>query len=254
MELSQAFSEILEQKMFLPISKLGLDKFAHNAYKDFIEKSGIDDAHIIKNAFFLNLANTLETYSTSTNPALLTKSMEKTSLRTATILHGHAENFLQSRGESGKISHDLTAASIAAPILQEDVPNNKYIGLIGSEAFKLAYQSNKINDDPSLFKQESVSSEAKALHLSLLTRRMNASMTIIDHEIETNKTLSPLTHAAILEILEHTEELTLAPLKSSLENLVQRKYNIIQDIIDKTPVCDRTNIIDISQKFSHNDR
>ena len=83
---------------------------------------------------------------------------------------------------------------------------------------------------------------------------MNASMTIIDHETEANNTLSPLTHAAISEILEHTEELTLDPQKSSLENLVQRKYNIIQDIIDKTPVCDRTNIIDISQKFSHNDR
>lgn len=254
MGLSQEFSETLEHEMFLPISKFGLDSFAQDAYEKFTEKSGLNSAHIIKNAFLLNFVNSLETYGTSINPAMLTKSMEKMNLRTATILHGHAEEFLQSRGQSGAISHDLTAASIAAPVLQDGIPNDKYIGLIGSKAFNIAYQSNKINDNPILFKKDNIPAEAKALHLSLLTKKMNSSMTIIDHEIDTDQTISPITHAAILEVLEHTDHLHLDSKHSSLEDLVQRKYNILQDILDKTPVCDRKNVINISQNSHHNDR
>ncbi|PCI57119.1 MAG: hypothetical protein COB36_02305 [Alphaproteobacteria bacterium] len=254
MGLTQEFSESLEHEMFLPIKRRGLDHFSQESYLDFTKKLDLDDSHIIKNAFLLNFAHSLETYGTSASPAKLIESMEKVSLRTAKILHDYAEDFLQSQGQSGQISKNLYAAGIAAPILENDVPNDKYIGLIGTEAFKFTFQSNKIGDDPTLFKKGSISAEAKALHLALLTRRMNAAITVINNGTDTMESISPTTHAAISEILDHTDDLVINPKKSSLEDLVQRKHGILQEMLNDTPVLDRTNVVDISQKFSHNDR
>lgn len=246
MGLTQEFSESLEHEMFLPISRRGLDNFAQEAYEDFTKKLGLDDSHIIRNAFLLNFAHSLNTYGTSANPAKLMESMENVSLRTAKILHDYTEDFLQSQGQSGQISKNLYAASIAAPILENDVPNNKYIGLIGTEAFNFTFQSNKIGDNPALFKKESISAEAKALHLALLTRRMNASITVINNEKDKIQSLSPTTHAAISEILDHTDDLVINPKNSSLENLVQRKHDILQETLNDTPICDRSNVVSIT--------
>ncbi|MGH1379222.1 MAG: hypothetical protein ACRBB3_10420 [Alphaproteobacteria bacterium] len=254
MGLSRKFSEKLEHEMFLPISRLGLENFAQKAYEEFTKSSGLQRSHITRNAFLLNFANSLETHGTSIAPDILQRSMERMNLRTAIILHGHAEEFLKSQGKDGKISNDLTAASIAAPILEYDVDNDKYIGLIGSKAFNLAYISNEINNDPELMDKDHIPAEAKALHLSLVIRTMNSSMTITDHEIDKDQTLSPVTHAAISEALDHIDLLTLDKDNSSLEDLLLRKASILQYILDKTPVCNRENVIDISGNLSSNDR
>ncbi|PCI98899.1 MAG: hypothetical protein COB14_07330 [Alphaproteobacteria bacterium] len=245
MILAQEFSESLEREMFLPIRRQGLNSFAQDASEDFTKQLGIDNTHIIKNAFLLHFASTLDEYNISINPKIMIKAMERSSLRITKTLHDYAADFLESCGQSDQVSNDLYAAGITAPIIKHGIPNDKYIGLIGTEAFKLIYQSSLMGDNPTLFKQDSITAEAKVLHLASHVKRMNASMTVIDNETKKMQYLSPLTNAAVLEILDHTDDLIINPDNSPLENMVQRKYNILQKTLENTPVNDRNNIFQI---------
>lgn len=248
MILAQEFSESLEREMFLPIKRQGLENFAQEASEDFTKQLGIKNTHIIKNAFLLHFASTLDTYNTSINPKIMIKAMERSSLRITKTLHDYAGDFLESCGQSGQVSNDLYAAGITAPIIKRGTPNNKYIGLIGTEAFKLIYQSSLMEKTPALFQQESTTAEAQVLHLASHVKSINACMTVMDNEIKKMQYLSPLTNAAILEILDHTDDLIINPANSPLEDMIQRKYDILQNTLENTPVNDSNNIFQIPSR------
>lgn len=251
MGLTQEFRENLEHEMFMPISRRGLDSFAQKAYEDFIEKLGIDDTRIIHNAFHLNLAAQLEQHNAAINPDKIIAFMEKTTLRSTKTLHDYAPDFLKSQGHSGNISNDLYAASITSPILNSETPGGKYIGIVGSEAFKFANQSNKISKRVSRFQKEAIPIEAKVLHLTHIVRRMDSAIRVIDNEVEKIHSIPPKVHQATLEILDHTEDLCLKPERSPLEDMIQRKYNILQETLENTPINDRDNVFQISNTLSH---
>ena len=252
MGLTQEFSESLEHEMFMPISRRGLDSFAQKEYENFIEKLGIDDTRIIRNAFHLHLATQLNQYNNATiNPDKIITFMGKSTLRSTKTLHDYAPDFLKSQGHSGNISDDLYAASITSPILNNETPGDKYIGLVGSEAFKFANQSNKISKKSSLFHKESISVEAKILHLTHIVRRMNSAIRVIDDKVEKIHSIPPKVHQATLDILDHTEDLCLRPERSPLEDMIQRKYNILQETLENTPINDRDNVFQISSTPSH---
>ncbi len=251
MGLTQEFSESLEHEMFMPISRRGLDSFAQKSYDDFIEKLGIDDTRIIRNAFYLHLATQLDQHNAAINPDKIIALMEKTTLRSTKTLHGYAPEFLKSQGHNGNISDDLYAASITSPILNNEISGDKYIGLVGSEAFKFANQSNKISKKVSLFHKEAIPIEAKVLHLTHIVRRMNSAIRVIDDKVEKIHSIPPKVHQATLDILEHTEDLCLRSERSPLEDMIQRKYNILQETLENTPINDRDNVFQISSAPSH---
>ena len=158
----------------------------------------------------------------------------QTTLRPTTILRIFAPEYIEKNSGNTNISNELYAATIAAPALPTSQGNTKdYIGIIGSEAFKLFFQAEAIWKDQNLFCKDSTNAESKALYLVKLHVLLHTVSQELKEEYSASQQIDPFNIKKGEFLLDHIDTLNLKAGNTALESGVMLKYHDIVPVLKK---------------------
>ncbi len=246
----------LEDSAFSPLKEHNLYDFALELYEGFISKLAQKPSRITRNACLLHISFFLEDIKKDEYypPELhmeIRNAINQGAQVPAFMINAYASEYLKQQGVDNVTDlNNLYAAALISPLMEKNAPqktNKTYIGLVGSEAFKIAYQHNLAIEDDSYFHNNSITPEAKLIHLVERNEQLNFMIRDLKSEVYRLKSISPHFYKDITDFLNVISDLMIAHGKSSLEYAIISKYSEIEAIIGETPICDRDAVIPFRQ-------
>lgn len=231
-----------EPKSRLDTSQIDLDSALKSVAKQLLKQYShnlgiaVSDERM-DNAYMLLMAHTMQKAYIRTAPGVAS-AIAKSSLKRLEALHQHGGEYLSTHGQSSDISPDLYAACIATGAMhKQEMPDRYYIGIIGTEAFRLFHQSQHCYEHPEYFRDKNTSPEVKALHLcDLIQNTINLSNEVHDKNL-LDKHISPF-NADIVRGLIGICHQTVGKGNTALENALRDEVAKLEEQLRNTPVCD----------------
>lgn len=241
-----------KQGSLLDTSQIGLTPMMRSLSQQLLKQysHGLGIAVVderMHNAYMLLMASTIQSEHAS-SPENLAKLLTISELKRLEALHEHGGEYLSAHGHSAKISPNLYTASIATGAMhKQEKPDRYYIGIIGTEAFRLYHQSQHCYEHPEYFRDRNTSPEIKALHLCDLIQNVINLTDEIHDKVILNDFISPLDEEIAKGLVAYCHQ-TIDKGDTALENALRDKVTKMEEQLRKTPVCDPSIILPFPER------
>ncbi len=241
-----------DSKAFKYLRNNGIFHLAVESFEKYAGEHEVPNSRIIMNAYLMQYERIAQEFSDSKYGLdEITKQMEKISLAPVNTLQHYAGEYLENHGENKELSDDLYAATIAYTAIRDEEKADKYIGIIGAEAFKMAKTADKYRQRPDFFNKNYSDLQSRALHLVMVTHELNSFFKSSENEVKNHRSITNDTSDFANNILDHIDAIRINEDRSSLEEMIVRKATLVDIDLKEKPIAEKGKIVPLFPTPDH---